>query len=232
MARLPEPLSRRDRQRQTQEALVFAARAVFARDGYHGARLEVIAREAGFSKGAVYSNFSGKAALFLKVMDANVEAATAAGGWDVFDRSAPQGDPAMAEEVREAMKGFALATLEFIATAARDEGLAAELSKRMEVLARGYAAVAAQSRPEEETVPPEGVGALLAALDQGAALMSLAGGVTIDQGLLRTGMRRLLDPARAAETAGEDGDGVPALHDEMIQKRIAESAQDWPSAPA
>src|SRR5690625_6378950 len=60
MTQLPDPLSRRDRQRQTREALIFAARGVFAEDGYHAASLERIARVAGFSKGAVYSNFDGK----------------------------------------------------------------------------------------------------------------------------------------------------------------------------
>src|SRR5690625_7294898 len=77
MAQLPDPISRRDRQRQTREALIFAARAVFAEGGYHAASLERIAREAGFSKGAVYSNFDGKPALFLAVMDQNLELAGA-----------------------------------------------------------------------------------------------------------------------------------------------------------
>ena len=63
------PVSRAERQEQTREALVHAARAVFARDGYHGARLDQIARAAGDSKGAVYSNFENKAALFLAVQE-------------------------------------------------------------------------------------------------------------------------------------------------------------------
>ncbi|MPV35688.1 helix-turn-helix domain-containing protein [Georgenia subflava] len=231
MARLPAPISRQDRQRQTREALVFAARAVFARDGYHGARLDVIAREAGFSKGAVYSNFTGKAALFLEVMDANLQAASADGGWDVFE-SSPQGGAGAVptEEIQEAVKGFALATLEFIATAARDVDLAAQLQTRMQALAAGYAAVAAQSRPESETMPPEEVGALLTALDQGAALLTLSGSTAIDQRVLRTGMRRLLDPARAAEEPEADGDDEPALHDRVIRERIAATVREWPTS--
>jgi len=231
MVRLPEPLSRQDRQRQTREALVFAARAVFARDGYHGAKLDLIAREAGFSKGAVYSNFTGKAALFLAVMDANMAAAiTEGGGWDVFDPPPDQGDAASAlpKEAQEAVKGFALATLEFIATAARDEDLSVELAKRMQAVTRGYAAVAEESRPEGETIAVGELGALLAALDQGAALLSLSGSTTIDQRLLRAGMRRLLDPARAAESpdSGQGADGPPALHDRVIQERIAAAVRD------
>ena len=85
MADLPDPISRRDRQRQTRDALIFAARSVFADVGYHAASLDQIARHAGFSKGAVYSNFENKAALFLAVMDANFDLAYSE-AWDPFDR--------------------------------------------------------------------------------------------------------------------------------------------------
>jgi len=230
MVRLPEPLSRRDRQRQTREALIFAARAVFAREGYHGANLDLIAREAGFSKGAVYSNFAGKAALFLAVMDANVATAMPE-GWTVFDQSAPtEGDTALSHEAREAIKGFALATLEFIATAARDEELAVELGQRMQAVIRGYTAVAVESGTDEDPVPPDELGALLAALDQGAALLSLGGSTAIDQRALRTGMQRLLVPASAEESREAEGDGVPVLHDRAMQERIAATVREWPSS--
>ncbi|MEE6282687.1 TetR/AcrR family transcriptional regulator [Georgenia sp. MJ170] len=226
MTRLPDPISRRDRQRQTREALVFAARAVFARDGYSGANLELIAREAGFSKGAVYSNFDGKAGLFLAVMDLNIETALAEGGWDVFERTAqdapPEGqDPALAA----AMTGVALATLEFVATAARDEQLAGELAKRMEKLTDVYTSIAAESRVEGDPLSDADLGALLTALDQGSALLMLAGSVAIDQRVLRAGMQRLLDPAATRGPAGAEGDdtgaGPPALHDEVVRRRIA-----------
>lgn len=45
------------------------ARAMFLRDGYAATSLEKVAEEAGFSKGAVYSNFDGKDALCLAVLD-------------------------------------------------------------------------------------------------------------------------------------------------------------------
>jgi AcrR family transcriptional regulator len=49
--------------------LVDAARTVFLRRGFHGASLDEIAEEAGYTKGAVYSNFEGKDALFLAVLE-------------------------------------------------------------------------------------------------------------------------------------------------------------------
>lgn len=64
--RLP---TREERQAQTRAALVQAAARVFAREGYDRATLANVAREAGYSTGAVYSNFGGKDDLFLAVYE-------------------------------------------------------------------------------------------------------------------------------------------------------------------
>lgn len=226
MATPASPRSRQESQRHTRDALVLAARAVFGRDGYHGANLELIAREAGFSKGAVYSNFDGKAALFLAVMDANLETALADGSWDLFEQpDDPDSGRYGSEEVVEAIRGFALATLEFIATAARDERLAVELGKRMTLLTDAYVAIAQESRPDDEILSTNEVGALLAALDQGAALLTLSGSAAIDQRVTRAGMRRLLDPSRAGEYEDDGTATGPAMHDRVIQRRIADAIE-------
>ena len=47
---------------------------VFARDGFHGASLDDVAATAGFTKGAVYSNFKSKEDLFLAVFDDRLRA--------------------------------------------------------------------------------------------------------------------------------------------------------------
>src|SRR5688500_14063171 len=60
-------LTRQERQAATRERLIEAATRVFARRGYLAASVEEIADEAGFSHGAVYSNFTGKEDLFLAV---------------------------------------------------------------------------------------------------------------------------------------------------------------------
>lgn len=75
---------RRRRVEQSEEnrrAILSAARAQFENNGFHGASLDVIADEAGFSKGAVYSRFTSKDDLFLAVIEEHIErraAATAA----------------------------------------------------------------------------------------------------------------------------------------------------------
>jgi len=67
-----EPLTQERRREQTRRHLLTAAAEVFARRGYHEATLEEIAAAAGFTKGAVYSNFAGKEDLFLALTEEHV----------------------------------------------------------------------------------------------------------------------------------------------------------------
>lgn len=106
--------------------LLDAARDVFRELGYSGASVDSIADRAGFSKGAVYSHFQGKADLFLSLLEdqiaeraadqrARVRALEDAddvrrGFVDIFERS--RQDPA-----------WRLALLEFRVVAARDPEL-------------------------------------------------------------------------------------------------------------
>lgn len=69
MARLTREQSRQ----RTRERLLDAAQEVFAREGYSAASCEQIAEHAEFSKGAIYSNFAGKEALFLELLARNMD---------------------------------------------------------------------------------------------------------------------------------------------------------------
>ncbi|MPY57473.1 TetR/AcrR family transcriptional regulator [Streptomyces spongiae] len=62
-------LSRVESQERTRERLVATARELFLRDGYGATSLSDVAETAGYSKGAVYSNFRGKDHLCLAVLD-------------------------------------------------------------------------------------------------------------------------------------------------------------------
>jgi AcrR family transcriptional regulator len=55
--------------RRTREEILRAAAEVFTRKGFHGASVDDVAAAAGFTKGAVYSNFSSKDELFLALLD-------------------------------------------------------------------------------------------------------------------------------------------------------------------
>jgi AcrR family transcriptional regulator len=68
----PARLTREQRKANTRERLLAAARTVFASSGFHGASVEEIASHAGFSTGALYSNFDGKEDLFLVLMEREI----------------------------------------------------------------------------------------------------------------------------------------------------------------
>lgn len=84
--------ARRDgRREKTRERLIRAAFEVVAQEGFESASVDAIARRAGYSVGAIYSNFDGKDDLFFAVFDEHV-------AW--FERqleaAAAAGDPAQA----------------------------------------------------------------------------------------------------------------------------------------
>jgi AcrR family transcriptional regulator len=66
-------MTREQSRANTRERLLRSARSVFARSGFHGASVEEIAAEAGFSTGALYSNFTGKEDLFLVLMEREID---------------------------------------------------------------------------------------------------------------------------------------------------------------
>jgi len=66
-------LTREQSQQQTRARLLDAAEEIFAREGYSAASVELIAEHANYSKGAVYSNFVSKEALFLALLERNMD---------------------------------------------------------------------------------------------------------------------------------------------------------------
>lgn len=66
-------LTREQSKANTRERLLAAARSAFASNGFNGASVEEIASRAGFSTGALYSNFDGKEDLFLVLMEREID---------------------------------------------------------------------------------------------------------------------------------------------------------------
>lgn len=65
----PRPLTRQESQARTRARLVQSAEKVFLRRGYVAASIGQIARQAGYTTGAVYSNFDSKEDLGLAVLE-------------------------------------------------------------------------------------------------------------------------------------------------------------------
>jgi AcrR family transcriptional regulator len=69
MAAVPSPNKHQQRTEVTRAKLLAAAMRVFARDGFERSRLEDIAAEAGYTRGAFYANFSTKEDLFIALLE-------------------------------------------------------------------------------------------------------------------------------------------------------------------
>ena len=65
-------LTRAERQAQTRQELLDAAARVFVERGFEGASIEAITEEAGYTRGAFYSNFASKAELFAELLQQRV----------------------------------------------------------------------------------------------------------------------------------------------------------------
>ncbi|MFF5083337.1 TetR/AcrR family transcriptional regulator [Actinoplanes sp. NPDC000266] len=73
MSAMPQD-RRRPRREEVRRGLLTAAAEEFRLSGYGGTRLEAIAARAGYTKGAVYSNFGSKQELFAELLDERITA--------------------------------------------------------------------------------------------------------------------------------------------------------------
>ncbi|MFD0901718.1 helix-turn-helix domain-containing protein [Actinomadura sediminis] len=92
-------LTRAQQQERTRAAVLVAARAEFAERGYADAKIDRIAERAELTRGAVYSNFPSKRALYLAVLVDSLD-----------DAEAPEAPPAAS--LGESLGAFARGRLE------------------------------------------------------------------------------------------------------------------------
>jgi AcrR family transcriptional regulator len=171
-----EVLSRKQRQEQTREQLVAAASRVFARRGYHEATVEEIAAEAGFSTGAVYSNFSGKEELFLALADRQVSQRV--GEIEAVADAAEREDDAGAEAAAqfraflERDPDWPLLFYEFWSLSVRNPSLQGELAERRDAIRDALADTlerVATKHGFELRFPPQALATAIAASLNGLA---------------------------------------------------------------
>ncbi|WP_293782699.1 TetR/AcrR family transcriptional regulator [uncultured Aeromicrobium sp.] len=129
----PSKVTRAERQAQTRDRLIEVAKEMFLRDGYAATSLDKVALEAGFSKGAVYSNFRGKEELCLAVLDV-IHAEKVQGVLDAFTQDADLETKlkAFAQWARQGLgePRWTSLEVEFGAVARHNEWVAAQLVKR------------------------------------------------------------------------------------------------------
>ena len=175
--------SLRDEQKAlTRRRLLDGAEAVFARRGFHGASVEEIAREAGATTGALYSNFAGKEDLFLALFEERIAtdvrdySQIVAAGTTIEEQARGAADRWMAI-LRERPDYFPL-LIEFWAYAIREPQLRERLAGRFAALRSASARLVLEGA-EQQGYPPNAeagdlVGMLINALGNGLALEKLA----------------------------------------------------------
>jgi AcrR family transcriptional regulator len=177
----PKRLKRDERKALTRAGLIDGARVVFARRGFHRASLEEIAAEAGYSTGAVYSNFAGKEDLFLAVLDEHIARRVSAVEAAVAQADTPQEQArAGARNWMEFLRddpGWYPLFIEFWAYALRDPELRAGVAERFAAFPRANARLLVEGTRQAGVHLPDDiaqrVGILLTALSDGLALIKV-----------------------------------------------------------
>jgi AcrR family transcriptional regulator len=142
----PKRLSREERRLLTREQVLNAALEVFEERGYANSSVEEIADRAGFTRKAVYSNFSGKAELLLEIVErrfqAHVDRVRAGLGEGDLEQQAMGLAGAFSEYFRRE-RAWEQLFHEFCAVAARDEDIGARFRARFREAKRAIAALVA-----------------------------------------------------------------------------------------
>ena len=177
----PRRLRRQEQRQLTRAQLLDAAERVFARERYRGASIAAIATEAGYSHGAIYSNFNGKEDLFLVLVEELIDARLARVYQAADDALSRRGEPleaarrfvAMLQQEREAV----LLLVDFWNQAVRDPTAAAKFAERharLRALIGRIVEGVARDQGLELALPRDHVATALIALANGFAIERLA----------------------------------------------------------
>jgi AcrR family transcriptional regulator len=169
--------SRAEARAETRSAILVVARRLFAERGYRGASLDAIAEAAGFSKGAVYSNWPSKEALFLDLLDAT---------------QADDGSQGLSTEP----SGWAIATLDFFIEAIGNVETRLALADRYRAARASAGAGMGQGRDDPAWATWEEIATAAMALGSGLIIQAAIDDEAVDPSLMGRVMQRLMEPSR------------------------------------
>lgn len=173
-------LTRIESKERTRRQLLDAARPLFLEHGFHACSVELISEAAGFSTGAVYSNFGGKTELAMHVLD------------ELYLRESQKVTKTLVESSDQSLEGWmallqnwvrqtigeprwARFELELTSVMATNEDLVGAVASRYATLREQIGALASTtSSPQHPaTADWNGVGTLLLGLVLGVALQRI-----------------------------------------------------------
>lgn len=183
----------RPRREDVRDRILDAALEVFAAAGFAGATIDAIGQAAGFTKGAVYSNFGSKDELFLALLDRQFEqrGAVIAGAFGSGAGDLTATTQAVSRSMLDsihAQRAYHLVYLEYWLRAVRDPQLRDQLVERSRVAAEHAVQVVAQAGPTLTGRQLAGLAKLFLALTTGIAMEEILqpGSITVE------GLERLL----------------------------------------
>ena len=179
----PKRLTRKEKQAETRQRLLSAAERVFLRRGLQGSSVVEIAAEAGFTRGAFYSNFKSKDELFVELLQDRVYRQYAEMAEQAQEQPGTPRDRLRwgAERLRDVQKReegswlFRL-WLECLTQAARDEEfreLAASFWSGNRTLLAGQIKATFEEVGRKPALPPDQIATAMIALDVGLAVQHL-----------------------------------------------------------
>jgi AcrR family transcriptional regulator len=193
-------LTRAQRREQTRGPVLYAPGQVFARRGFHAATVDEVAEAAGYTKGAVYSNFANKEELFLALLDQRLATQLQQVEGLYAIESSQELAAAMrgrTEQEFAAARDFGVLMVEFSLYAMRNPAAQAELAQRYRQLRGRLAELIAKRYASHQSTPPmpaEHLAALVLATDAGLFLQYSAEPGALPWELHADAMLQLLDP--------------------------------------
>lgn len=175
----------RPRREDVRDRILDAALEVFAAAGFAGATIDAIGQAAGFTKGAVYSNFGSKDELFLALLDRQFEqrgaviaGAFGSGGGDLAATTQAV-SRSMLDSIH-AQRAYHLVYFEYWLRAVRDPQLRDQLVERSRAAAEQAVQVVAQAGPTLSEHQLAGLAKLFVAMTTGIAMEEILqpGGIT------------------------------------------------------
>jgi AcrR family transcriptional regulator len=151
------------RKQATRTRLLEAAARVYAREGFAGATLDDVAREAGLTKGALYGHFGSKNNLLVALIEEHL-AAEIATQVSLFDRDETtwkrpfSGSDRWMEELDETPEAFQL-LVEFWLAATRDEDMRERVANGFEAVRQMFSGFISTSASDADLdISPQGTG--------------------------------------------------------------------------
>jgi len=207
---------RQERSEATRSRLIRAAEKIFARHGFEAAKLEEIASEAGYTRGAFYANFKSKEDLFLALLEGEISSRIETIEQLMKSVSDPAGKLKVLREFFLTIsqdRRWSLLSLEFKLFAVRHPAAKARLAAMNRRLVKPRTRILQdimQSSGRKLPAPPSAVAMSLSATTNALALEHMLDRGLMPEAALRALLARYFDSLTSGEGRGNGAESARA----------------------